>query len=683
MGGLDLKKSFLAILILIISFALCISSVEAQTYRRGMVKQAVTIKKDSNGSANLPNDRGYAMTLYAPEAVEILAEEGNYYLIKFIYSGFIYSGYVLKSCVNSYEYTIDENYKTELINKGFPKDYAEKLAILHAIHPNWVFTPSFTGKVAGGMDFNTAVKGEASVIDRNLIQSSNTSLRSTAPGSYANGVWKEFSGGGWYAASEQTIAYYLDPRNFMNESNFFMFENQGYNAQVNYKPMIEKALSGTFMMSAERNPFMCAEGANRCTIGMHYYPETFIDAGAKNGVNPINLASRVKLEQGNGSSPLALGNGVGPQDNKQYVGYYNFFNINANGATSNDVITNGLKYAYSRGWNNQYVSIVEGASLIGGSYVGVGQSTVYYQKFNTINLIYSHQYMQNIMAPYTEGYDTYVSYYKTFANIQEWDNATYEFLIPVYQNMPTMTSLDVNFNSDATLKTLSVSDCNMNPTFESGIKTYDCYTKKDTKEVTVLAASTNVNAKVEYQEKVALNSDETSLQIKVTAGNGNVEIYEIKIHRIEMDGYTPQEILNGIGIKVTGEFANNFVNTNATVSGIITAITGSYHFAEVKITDANGTVKQSEDHMKTGDIITVTNSGVTTSYKAVVYGDISGDGLIDIRDLLFTQQHIVKARTLANEYLRASDLNKDGLVDIRDLLLLKKYIEGQYQISQE
>ena len=39
------------------------------------------------------------MTLYSPEAVEILAEEGNYYLIKYIYSGFIYTGYVPKKNV--------------------------------------------------------------------------------------------------------------------------------------------------------------------------------------------------------------------------------------------------------------------------------------------------------------------------------------------------------------------------------------------------------------------------------------------------------------------------------------------------------------------------------------------------------------------------------------------------------
>lgn len=674
-----MKKIVVNVLFFALSFFCLVGLVEAETYKRGIVTVASTVKKYANNSTNLLSDKNLPMYLYSPEAVEILAEEGNYYLIKFIYSGFIYTGYVPKGNVIAKEYTIDPNYIQEMINKGFPQDYARKLAIMHAIHPNWVFTPSFTGRVAGGMDFYTAVRAEASVIDRNLISSSNTSLRSTAPGSYANGVWKTFSGGAWYAASEQTIAFYLDPRNFINESNFFMFENQAYNSQVQYKSMIDKALAGTFMAKSPTNPFNCAEGAYGCTPGQHTYSDTFIDAGSKNGVNPINLASRVKVEQGTNGSALSLGGGW---DN-QYVGYYNFFNIAANGTTTADVVLNGLKYAFDRKWNNQYISIVEGAGLIGGSYVGIGQSTVYYQKFNTINQVYSHQYMQNVQAPYTEGYDTYVSYYRTFSSLEEWDNATYEFLIPVYQNMPVETSLDINYNADASLKSLSITNCNMNPEFDSGIKSYDCYTKKTVNEVEINAVTTNVSAKAEYPAKLSLTSDEASVQIKITSGSGKIDIYEVRIHRIETDGYKPNEILNGIGIKVGGTFASNFGGANSVVSAIKQSIKGNYHFANVQIVNANGNAKNDTDKIKTGDIITIENSGISASYKAVVYGDVSGDGEVDIRDLLLVQQHIVGARVLENEYLKSADLNKDGTVDIRDLLLSQKNIVGEYQISQE
>ncbi len=674
-----MKKIFLNVLLITISFLCMTQIVEAETYKRGIVTATSVVKKDSLGSANLLNDRNYSMTLYSPEAVEILAEEGNYYLIKYIYSGFIYTGYVPKKNVIAKEYVIDANYVQQMIAKGFPQDYAKKLAILHAIHPNWVFTPSFTGKVAGGLDFYSAVRAEAAVIDRNLTSSTNTTLRSTAPGSYANGVWKEFSGGGWFAASEQTIAFYMDPRNFMNESNFFMFENQAYNSEVQYKWMVEKSLAGTFMATSPTNPFNCGADSRGCTPGQHTYADTFIDAGAKNGVNPISLVSRVKIEQGSKGSALSLGGGW----NKQYIGYYNFFNINANGATTDDVILNGLRHAYNRNWNNPYIAIIEGASLVGNSYVGLGQSTVYYQKFNTINQIYSYQYMQNIAAPYTEGYDSYVSYFRSFDTMEEWDNAAYEFLIPVYQNMPGETSLDIKSNNDASLKSLSVSECTLNPAFDSGIKSYDCYTKNTVKEVLVSAETTNLSARAEYSNKVVLNAVDTKIQIKVTSAGGKIEIYEVNVHKVAPDTLMPYEILNGIGIKVSDNYAYNFVNTNDKVSGIEQAVNGNYPLAKVTITDKNGTVKNKESKIGTGDIITVTNSGNTTSFKAVVYGDLNGDGVTDVVDLLMIGKHILKFNILENEYFVAGNVNRDHEINVVDMLLFEKHIIKEQFISQE
>lgn len=45
----------------------------------------------------------------------------------------------------------------------------------------------------------------------------------------------DFNGGYWYgldgswvAASKEIIMYYMDPRNFLNDTYIFMFENQSY-----------------------------------------------------------------------------------------------------------------------------------------------------------------------------------------------------------------------------------------------------------------------------------------------------------------------------------------------------------------------------------------------------------------------------------------------------------------------
>ena len=659
----------------------------ARTYKRGIVKTGSLITTNAiavNSSNHLKSDTGNDVNLYSPEAVEIIGEENGFYKIKFLYTGFVYAGYIPKNNVIAMDYTTDDAYEQSLINLGFPSDYAAKLAVLHAIHPNWNFAPSFTGGVVGGMDFMTAVKGEASVVSRNVIQTSNNSLKSTADGAYKNGVWLDLAGKGWHAASEQTISFYLDSRNFLDESHIFMFENLGYNPATQTESAVDKILNGTFM--ARNKPFTCGASSYGCALGDHNFTETFMNAGINRGVSPVHLASRVRLEQGTGGSTLSLGGGY----NGQFVGYYNFFNIGASGKTDSEVIINGLTYAKNRNWNNQYISIYDGSSLISTNYIGRGQSTGYYQKFNTIvKPLYGNQYMQNIRAPYQEAYSTYTSYYNNHGNLSEWDNAVYDFLIPVYSNMGSYTTLDVSQNGDSTLKSLSVTNCKLNPSFLSSAYEYNCYVKKDVASVTVSAEATNPNSKLSNPGTVRLNSDEERVNVVVTAPNGMSSTYVIYVHRIETDGYSPREVLNNVGIMTSDNFAFNLDYNGATedeiksedVSNIISKITNTHHFADVKVYEANGTEIKS-GATKTGQVITVTNAGVTESFNLVIYGDATGDGLIDIRDLLVLQRDIVGASKLAGPYLKAANVNKDNTLDIRDLLLVQKHILGQYQIKQ-
>ena len=40
-------------------------------------------------------------------------------------------------------------------------------------------------------------------------------------------TWKQWEPG-WAGASEETVRYYMDPRNFLNENDIFMFESLTY-----------------------------------------------------------------------------------------------------------------------------------------------------------------------------------------------------------------------------------------------------------------------------------------------------------------------------------------------------------------------------------------------------------------------------------------------------------------------
>ncbi|MCD7796286.1 MAG: hypothetical protein LUG95_01285 [Clostridiales bacterium] len=62
-------------------------------------------------------------------------------------------------------YAYASSYVDELIAKGFPQSYVEKLTALHEKHPNWIFEPLLTG-----LDWQTAVDGERSTHSNQLIQ---------------------------------------------------------------------------------------------------------------------------------------------------------------------------------------------------------------------------------------------------------------------------------------------------------------------------------------------------------------------------------------------------------------------------------------------------------------------------------------------------------------------------------
>ena len=80
----------------------------------------------------------------------------------------------------------------------------------------------------------------------------------------------------------------------------------------------------------------------------------------------------------------------------------------------------------------------------------------------------------------------------------------------------------------------------------------------------------------------------------------------------------------------------------------------------------------------TGDLISIDNK----VYILSVYGDISGDGIINIKDLLLIQKYLLKSQDLTSANLLAADVSKDGAVTIKDLLLVQKYLLGNSNIEQ-
>ena len=657
-------KKISKILFVLVSFCMAFLPVKVvkadNTFTKGVVTgNDVSVRTGpSRGYDLVKTDTNSSIYLSKPESVEVLGSNNGWYQIRFLYSGFIYTGYISGDYLRITTVNLDNNYRNSLISKGFPESYVDKLTKMHALHPNWNFEVSYKG-----IQWNDAVNGEAYPVNKNLIQSSNASLRSTEDGAYSNGTYTQY-GSGWYAASKQTIGYFLDPRNFLDEGHIFMFEALDNSSSTQSEQTIQSMLNGSFM-----------SGSINYNNQAFTYANTFLIAGSQNNVNPVHLASRILLEQGTKCSVLTCGNGY----NGNYVGYYNFFNVGASGNNDYDIIMNGLRYAYNKGWNNQYSSIVQGASTISNNFIARGQSTLYYQKFNTITPTYfTNQYMQNVKAPYTEAYSTYKSYY----NAGLIDSG-FTFKIPVYINMPDATTLSTSENATNTLSSLSVTNCNLNPSFTSSASNYSCTVDSSVTSVEVKANKTSAYSSVKGTGVISLTSNSTKVVVSVTAANGNVRDYNITINKTNNNPQqpkTPSEIISSMGYNNNGNVISKF-EVGKNVKDIINDIKNKYPTANITMKDKNGNNKQT-GKIATNDKLIITNNNQTNEYSIVVYGDVSGDGNIDITDLLKVQKHIKKVSTLSDNYLTASDTNKDGKVDITDLLKVQKHIKGVATISQ-
>ena len=284
----------------------------------------------------------------------------------------------------------------------FPESYQAALRTLKEQHPNWTFVKQNTG-----LDWNTAVTNE--------MQGGRSLVYKTSPDYCKDGA---YDNGNWYYATEGILKMYMDPRNALTENSVFQFEQLTYNASYHTEDAVKNFLESTFMNSSGTAP----------GTDMNYY-HIFWSVGSDQNVSPFHLAARVLQEQGNGTSPLISGTYSG------YEGYYNYFNVKANGKTNQQIIENGLKYAKERNWYNAYYSILGGVETISVNYIKKGQDTLYLQKFNVnpngYYALYTHQYMQNIAAPTSEAR----SVKKQYDGAGALDN-TFVFKIPVYENMP-------------------------------------------------------------------------------------------------------------------------------------------------------------------------------------------------------------------------------------------------------
>jgi beta-N-acetylglucosaminidase len=253
------------------------------------------------------------------------------------------------------------------------------------------------------------------------------------------------------------------------------------------------------------------------------YGELFMQIGEELNVSPYTLASRVRQEQGSGTSQLISGTVPG------YEGYYNYFNIKASGTTRDEIIKNGMEEAKANGWDSRYKAIVGGATTLCEGHIWKGQDTLYLQKFDVEGEYYGyywHQYMQNLLAACSEGY----SVYKAYKNMDALDE-NFVFKIPVYENMPSTACAKPtqDGNPNYKLKSLSVKYYSIN--FKRDVYDYYIDVPRSVKTLTVSAEAYASTTKVTGTGAITINASTSVVTIKTQAENGDTKEYRIHLRR--------------------------------------------------------------------------------------------------------------------------------------------------------
>lgn len=431
----------------------------------------------------------------------------------------------------------DQSFESYLNAQGFPESYKPYLRELHEENPNWIFTAQHTG-----LDWSYVLDEEC-LLGRNLVHAeAPDSWKSCEKGAYdpLNNYWYGLDGT-WVAASREIIAYYLDPRNFINDDYIFMFENQSYNPDVHTISGVRAILNGTFMSESFTTPD---------TYWTYDYAQTFMDAAAASGVSPYHLASRCRNEQGVNGAPQSLGTVKG------FENYFNFFDIQAYYTSTMTAGEMACLFAQSEDpdymlpWTNQYKSIVGGSIYLGDGYINKEQDTLYLQKFDVFdggNGLFYHQYMTCVFGQANEALEMRNAYSDDVLA------SALEFKIPVYDNMPSdpcvspSSSESSNNNLLYRFDAITPDGTDMLMDFYRYTYTYDFSVGSDVSYLMLYPFTYSDEATVSGAGYVALDYGKNTIYVTVTAGSGAKRTYTLNVTRAKAKKYKKGDV-NGDGV---------------------------------------------------------------------------------------------------------------------------------------
>lgn len=274
------------------------------------------------------------------------------------------------------------------------------------------------------------------------------------------------------------------------------------------------------------------------------------------------------------------------------------------------------------------------------------------------------------------------------------------FKIPVYKNMPeTACECPTGDGSpNNVLDNIVVEGYSLTPTFSKFTTQYDLIVPHTVESIKISAAAVDGKAVISGTGKKMLQVGSNLFEIRVTANNGAVRTYTLMVVRKaandignEPSTEPPQEPTTGSGTVGTAEYSTSYnVQDDIYITGIqpdtaVSTFTSGFILkgCTMEMYQADGKTPLTGS-IGTGSRILIRDKNGTgvKEYACIVYGDINGDGKVDIVDMLYMKRHVLGTSSLDGLREIAADVNKKGGIDIVDMLYMKRHILGRSYISQ-
>ena len=173
-----------------------------------------------------------------------------------------------------------------------------------------------------------------------------------------------------------------------------------------------------------------------------------------------------------------------------------------------------------------------------------------------------------------------------------------------------------------------------------------------------------------------MTEGENLIPITVTAQNGDTREYFLSLWYEDPGDLAP----------VTDYTVQDDFISGIEPGTVVSAVKENIHFQDRSwiLTAADGEERADDALVQTGDRIQLLSSNGTVlyTYTILIYGDVNGDGMIDIFDLVGVRNHIIQLTELNNCYFKAGDVNRDGSIDIFDMVGIRNHIIDFVSIEQ-